>query len=794
MSRFMTGLVVKAFAVAYALATLVDFVLAADDSVIRTRTENWMQWRGPTADGLAGSQANPPIQRDKTTNVSWSVDLLGEGSATPIVFGNQIFVLSAVKTNRKSPKPVVNDERAKTTPDEFFYQFVVSSYDRNSGKTLWQRTVVEDVPHEGKHETHTYAAGSPITDGERLYFSFGSRGVFCYSLEGEPIWNLDLGDMRTRNGWGEAVTPVLVDDLVIINWDQEEGSFITAIEKRSGQIRWKKDRQGEVTSWNTPFVTSFEGKVQKDNESLDIVAVNSLDDVIDASPVAVDDQLFLRSWKKLYCIENVQAPEQNGTSHKSRDSSSSPLSFQNVNLEHTSETSANASVADMNGDGYLDLIVANRKSSSYVILNDGKGAFLREKWIVVPSESATTIVAADFNRDEFIDLAIPHRDGGESRVLFNDDKLSFQKGTTFGPAAASTRACAAGDLNGDGVMDLIAGDDRRGTYLYINDGQGKFTTAIAIGDAKLAAYAIATGLVNGDDHVDVIIGYASGESRVFLNSGTGVKFQEVMSGDETGAIYGLALGDLNGDDSLDIVKARSEAPNAVVLCSESKSKPIEREIRNVSGWQVHISRKLLETEADDTAKALDGLKKMLDEIVRDLPAAAVTEMKKVPLYFSPSYKEGQSGAEFHPGAGWLRDNGRDPEMAQGVEFSGVHDFEAEMLRMPNFALHELAHAYHFRTLPDGFGNEEIKAAFKRAKENGLYERVERTFGNGNPSAFERAYAMTNAMEYFAETSEAYFFRNDFFPFTREELRRHDPEMYALLEKLWGVQVGVTGRK
>ncbi len=135
------------------------------------------------------------------------------------------------------------------------------------------------------------------------------------------------------------------------------------------------------------------------------------------------------------------------------------------------------------------------------------------------------------------------------------------------------------------------------------------------------------------------------------------------------------------------------------FCSKSTSKEIERETRNISGWQVHIAKKLLETEAEDTAKALDGLKKMLDEIVRDVPAAAVAEMKKVPLYFSPSYQPGRTGAEFHPGAGWLRDNGRDPAMAQGVEFTGVHDFEAEMRRMPNFALHELAHAYHFRVLP-----------------------------------------------------------------------------------------------
>ncbi len=213
---------------------------------------------------------------------------------------------------------------------------------------------------------------------------------------------------------------------------------------------------------------------------------------------------------------------------------------------------------------------------------------------------------------------------------------------------------------------------------------------------------------------------------------------------------------------------------------------VERETRDISGWQVHVAKKLLETEAEDTAKALDGLQKMLDEIVRDVPAAAVVELKKVPLYFSPAYQEGRSGAEFHPGAGWLIDNGRDPVMAQGVEFSGVSDFEAEMCRMPNFALHELAHAFHFRVLSDGFNNQDIKAAFRRVKQKGLYDRVERTFGNDRPNTFERAYAMTTAMEYFAETTEAYFSRNDFFPFTRDELLQHDPEMHALLEKLWGV--------
>ena len=135
-------------------------------------------------------------------------------------------------------------------------------------------------------------------------------------------------------------------------------------------------------------------------------------------------------------------------------------------------------------------------------------------------------------------------------------------------------------------------------------------------------------------------------------------------------------------------------------------------------------------------------------------------------------------------SGRLREHGRDPAMVKGVEFTDVREFEKEMNRMPNFALHELAHAYHDRVLPDGFENEEIKDAFERAKASKKYDKVERWFGNGKPNAFERAYAMTNPQEYFAEASEAFFGRNDYFPFTAAELKTHDPQLFALLERLW----------
>ncbi len=209
-----------------------------------------------------------------------------------------------------------------------------------------------------------------------------------------------------------------------------------------------------------------------------------------------------------------------------------------------------------------------------------------------------------------------------------------------------------------------------------------------------------------------------------------------------------------------------------------------RKTTTVEGWTLLISDELFEQDKGATERALELLTVQLQEIVRVVPAAALAELQKVPLWFSSEYPKVQPRAEYHPGAGWLRDNQRDPAMEKGIEFTNIRIFERETKRMPNFTLHELAHAYHDRVLAKGFGNADIKAAFDKAKDKGLYERVEQRFGDGR-SAHVRAYAMTNPMEYFAECSEAFFSTNDFFPFNRQQLAMHDPAMFALLTTLWG---------
>jgi len=240
---------------------LLNHSTSADDSASTADfAANWHQWRGPDANGSAAESATPPVSWEAKTNVQWTVDLPGDGSATPVVWGDQVFVLSAEKTDRKAETPTVPHPTAKTIPPNLYYRFIVTSVDRQTGGVLWQKVATEQVPHEGHHDSHTYAAGSPSTDGERLYASFGSRGIFCYTLTGELLWQKDLGDMHTRFAWGEAVTPALAGDALIVNWDQEEGSFVVALDTMTGEERWRKERPDERTSWNTPLVTEFEGR------------------------------------------------------------------------------------------------------------------------------------------------------------------------------------------------------------------------------------------------------------------------------------------------------------------------------------------------------------------------------------------------------------------------------------------------------------------------------------------------------------------------------------------------------
>ncbi len=244
-------------------ACLVSSSVCADD-FDSARRFNWHQWRGPSADGVA-PHGDPPVRWDEDLNVQWKVEIPGEGNSTPIVWGDRVFLTAAVKTERTIEElPPLSGEPPggyKTPRPTSYYRFVVMSLDRRTGRVLWERTANQEVPHEGRHPTNSYASASPTTDGRCVYASFGSRGICCFDTSGNLRWKRDLGDMITRFGWGEGSSPVLHGDRLIVNWDHEGDSFLVVLDAKTGETLWNADRD-EISSWSTPLVVEHKGVTQ----------------------------------------------------------------------------------------------------------------------------------------------------------------------------------------------------------------------------------------------------------------------------------------------------------------------------------------------------------------------------------------------------------------------------------------------------------------------------------------------------------------------------------------------------
>ena len=252
------------------------------------RMQNWHQWRGPEANGVA-PYGDPPIEWNEQTNIQWKVEIPGKGSASPIVWGDRVFLLTAIKTDRKpegavAAPPVEPEAEPEAEPQQgqrqgqrqgrrrgrrfhggappsTYHQFVVLCLDRHTGDEMWRQTANELVPHEGHHGTNTFASGSPTTDGRLLYASFGSFGVFCYDLDGNFKWRRDLGKMQTRLGFGEGTSPTLHGNSLVVNWDHEGQSFIAVLDATTGKNKWQVDRD-EHSTWNTPLVVEHAGRTQ----------------------------------------------------------------------------------------------------------------------------------------------------------------------------------------------------------------------------------------------------------------------------------------------------------------------------------------------------------------------------------------------------------------------------------------------------------------------------------------------------------------------------------------------------
>jgi outer membrane protein assembly factor BamB len=261
----------------------VVFASVRDTSLEATQVSSWPTWRGTSGTGVAPG-ARPPTTWSEEQNIKWKTKIPGAGYSTPIIWENRIFLLTAIEDDEPASARLVvtpSEDPANVqargrkrggarkggggfgggpTPTKP-YEFVVLGLDRDTGKIIWQKTARQETPHEGRHQTNTFASASPVTDGVHLYVPFGSRGFYCYDLEGNLKWEKDFGDMRTRGGFGEGASPALAGRLLIINWDHEDQSFIVALDKTNGSEVWRKERD-EVSSWSTPLIVEHAGRRQ----------------------------------------------------------------------------------------------------------------------------------------------------------------------------------------------------------------------------------------------------------------------------------------------------------------------------------------------------------------------------------------------------------------------------------------------------------------------------------------------------------------------------------------------------
>ena len=258
--HFPNDLVKKAFmpqtsystAISPALALLI-LLLCSPDGLLGQSLEHWPQFRGPEARGVA-DEPNLPEHWSATENVAWKTELPGRAWSSPIVWGDRIFLTTAISSEElESPKKGLYFGGNRPEPREVEEERGVVCLDLQSGKVLWKQTVHRGEADTPIHLKNSFASETPTTDGERVYAYFGNLGLYCLDFEGRPVWTKPFEPRATRNGWGTAASPVLHEDRLYILNDNDDESYLLCLDKRTGKEIWRKVRD-EGSNWSTPYI------------------------------------------------------------------------------------------------------------------------------------------------------------------------------------------------------------------------------------------------------------------------------------------------------------------------------------------------------------------------------------------------------------------------------------------------------------------------------------------------------------------------------------------------------------
>jgi len=248
----------QAFVILVCAFLLAALVVAADGP------DGWPHWRGPNHDGMARGDA--PLKWSDKEHIAWKAPVPGRGHSSPVVWGDRIFVTTAVPTGNAPAATPAGDARqgpggsSGAQPEQ---KLTVLAFERKTGKQLWEKVARVATPHEGYHRQYgSFASNSPVVDGKHLIAFFGSNGVYCYTHDGQLVWEKDFGiKLKMLMAFGEGVAPTLDGNTLVLLFDQEGDSFIVALDKNTGRELWRTPRP-PGSSWAAPLVISVAGKKQ----------------------------------------------------------------------------------------------------------------------------------------------------------------------------------------------------------------------------------------------------------------------------------------------------------------------------------------------------------------------------------------------------------------------------------------------------------------------------------------------------------------------------------------------------
>jgi len=274
---------------------------------------DWPQWRGPDYDGMARGDA--PLHWSDTEHIKWKAEIPGRGHSSPVIWGDKIFVTTAVPTGvvpPAAPEAAASGRGrwgAGSRGPQPEQKLILMALDRKTGKLLWQQVAKVASPHEGYHPTYgSFASNSPVTDGKHVIAFFGSRGVYCYDLEGKKIWEKDFGiQLKMFMTFGEGAWPLLEGSKLLLLFDNEVDSFLVALDVDTGKELWRTPRPDGNTNWSGPVVITYEGRKQvivaatKKVHSYDLETGKPIWEVAGLgqntipAPIAADGLIFLMS-------------------------------------------------------------------------------------------------------------------------------------------------------------------------------------------------------------------------------------------------------------------------------------------------------------------------------------------------------------------------------------------------------------------------------------------------------------------------------------------------------------------